>query len=89
MLKLIFLHLQIKVLNHDGTPLKSDQNTVTVRHGYSRVNEVYKEEKYQFDKNGIIKLELYPPINSTNETALRIEVMKITLQNFLTKHRHI
>lgn len=26
------------------------------------------------DQNGVLKLELYPPRNSTNETALRIEV---------------
>lgn len=70
----------IKVSNHDRTPIRTDRNTVMVRHGYSRVNEVYKEEKHTLDQNGVIKLELYPPKNSTNETALRIEAEYMDLK---------
>ena len=35
---------------------------------------MYMEETHHLDKRGIARLELYPPVNSTNETALRIEV---------------
>lgn len=59
--------------NHDGTPIKPDRNQVTIRYGYSRADEVYMEESHKLDRNGVIKLELYPPTNSTNQTALRIE----------------
>lgn len=62
--------------NHDDIPLKSDQE-VTVRHGYSRVDEVYQETKYKLDKNGLIKLEYDTPTNVTDKMALRIEVSYI------------
>lgn len=73
---------QIKVSNYDGTPLRRDQNTVKVKYGYSRVDEIYMEEILNLDQFGVTKLELYPPINSTNTTALRIEVL-IVYSNYL------
>ncbi|XP_060518644.1 CD109 antigen-like isoform X2 [Cylas formicarius] len=63
----------IKVSNHDGTVIKPDQREVTVRHGFSRADEVYATNIHKIDDNGIIKLEYLTPINVTNTTALRIE----------------
>lgn len=70
----------IKVSNYDGTPVETNRRQVIVRHGYSRVDEVYAEEKHILDKNGLIKLELYPPMNYTNDTALRIEAEYLDLK---------
>ncbi|CAG9825408.1 unnamed protein product [Phaedon cochleariae] len=64
----------VKLTNHDGTPIKSERSEVTVRHGYSRMDEVYVETKHAFDQNGLIKLEYYPPRNIANTSALRLEV---------------
>lgn len=64
----------VKVTNHDGSPIAKDRRAVTIRYGFSRVDEVYTEERHVLDKNGVIILELDTPRNSTNETALRIEV---------------
>lgn len=61
-------------MNHDGTALRADQQTITVRHGYSRQDEVYETNKVKLDKNGIAKLVYDTPVNVTNTTALRIEV---------------
>lgn len=61
--------------NYDGSPLKTDRKEITVRHGYSRADEVYVVEKHKLDRNGIVKLEYYTPVNVTNTTALRIEVL--------------
>ncbi|KAK5646678.1 hypothetical protein RI129_005142 [Pyrocoelia pectoralis] len=63
----------VKVSKQDGSPLQADRNIVKVRYGYSRVNEVYHEDNYQLNKNGVIKLELFTPSQYSNETALRIE----------------
>ncbi|KAJ3654530.1 hypothetical protein Zmor_013712 [Zophobas morio] len=63
----------VKVSNHDGSPIRTDQKQITVRHGYSRADEVYVEEKHKLDKNGIVKLEYNTPTNVSNTTALRIE----------------
>ncbi|KAG5896879.1 hypothetical protein JTB14_033520 [Gonioctena quinquepunctata] len=63
----------VKITNHDGTPVKSDIPEVIVRHGYSRVDEVYEVTKYSLDRNGLVKLEFFTPPNATNGTALRIE----------------
>lgn len=60
-------------MNHDGTSIRADRNTITVRYGYSRVDEIYKENTYKLNKDGAAKLEFYPPRKYTNETALRIE----------------
>ncbi|XP_023015119.2 thioester-containing protein 1 allele R1 isoform X1 [Leptinotarsa decemlineata] len=62
----------VKITNHDGTPVKNMPG-VTVRHGYSRVDEVYEETSHTLDDNGLIKLEYFTPTNVTNGTALRIE----------------
>lgn len=64
----------VKLTNHDGTPLQTAQNDyITVRHGYSRIDEIYKTTQHKIDKNGVVKLEYYTPTNVTNTTALRIE----------------
>ncbi|RZC42764.1 CD109 antigen [Asbolus verrucosus] len=70
----------VKVSNHDGTPLKTDQKEITVRHGYSRADEVYVEEKHKLDRNQVVKLEYYTPVNVTNTTALRIEAEYLGLK---------
>lgn len=62
--------------NHDGTPLGNEERDVVIRHGYSRQDEVYDEKTHRLDKNGILKLEYSTPVNVTNTTALRIEVIK-------------
>ncbi|XP_072395001.1 thioester-containing protein 1 allele R1-like [Diabrotica undecimpunctata] len=64
----------VKVSNHDGTPVKINPQEVVVKHGYSRVDEVYEENRYTLDNNGFLKLEYLTPGNVTNGTALRIEV---------------
>lgn len=64
----------VKVTNHDGSPIAKDKRSVTVRYGFSRVDEIYIEERHVLDKNGVITLDIQTPRNSTNETALRIEV---------------
>ncbi|KAJ8921010.1 hypothetical protein NQ315_015806 [Exocentrus adspersus] len=63
----------VKVSKHDGTPLKSESTEITVRHGYSRVDEVYETTKHKLDQNGLVKLEYITPVEVTNATALRIE----------------
>ncbi|GJQ86520.1 hypothetical protein Trydic_g10420 [Trypoxylus dichotomus] len=70
----------IKVSNHDLTPLRKDQNTVKIRYGYSRVDEVYVDRIIKLNENGLAKLTMYPPIDSTNETALRIEAEYLELK---------
>lgn len=69
--------IQIKVTNHDGTPLGNEERDVVIRHGYSRQDEVYNEKTYRLDKNGVLKLEYSTPVNVTNTTALRIEVIML------------
>jgi len=64
------------VTNHDGTPLGNEERDVVIRQGYSRQDEVYDEKTHRLDKNGILKLEYSTPVNVTNTTALRIEVIK-------------
>lgn len=64
----------MKVSNHDGTPVKSNKAEVIVKHGYSRVDEVYEINKHKLDGNGVVKLQYITPANVTNATALRIEV---------------
>lgn len=54
-----------------------------IRHGYSRVDEVYVEETHRIDKNGLVKLELYPPKNYTNDTALRIDAEYYDLRELM------
>lgn len=49
---------------------------LTIRHGYSKADEIYQEEVYKLDRNGIAELTFYPPKEATNQTALRIEVNK-------------
>lgn len=72
--------------NHDGTPLRSSNSEVTVKHGYSRADEVYETTKHRLDQSGVVKLEYTTPSNVTNTTALRIEVSKIY---FFAKFREI
>ncbi|KAJ8960843.1 hypothetical protein NQ318_020139 [Aromia moschata] len=62
----------VKLTKHDGTPL-TDNADVTVRHGYSRVDEVYEVQTHKLGKNGMITLQYTTPSNATNNTALRIE----------------
>lgn len=57
--------------------MKSESTEVTVRHGYSKVDEVYEVTKHKLDQNGVIKLEYITPVNVTNTTALRIEVSAV------------
>ncbi|XP_066246674.1 thioester-containing protein 1 allele R1-like [Euwallacea similis] len=63
----------VKVVNHDGTPLRNEERDVLIRHGYSRQDEIYDEKTHRLDKNGVLKLEYVTPGNVTNTTALRIE----------------
>lgn len=69
----------VKVTNHDGSQIAKDKREVKIRFGFSRVDEIYVEERRILDKNGVIVLELDTPRNSTNETALRIEVLNFIL----------
>ncbi|VEN35278.1 unnamed protein product, partial [Callosobruchus maculatus] len=62
----------VKLSNHDGSAVTTEPE-ITVRHGYSRVDEVYEENNHKLDRNGIVKLEYITPANVTNTTALRIE----------------
>lgn len=64
----------VKVTNHDGSPIAKDRRAVTIHYGFSRVDEIYVEERHILDKNGVVILEIDTPRNSTNETALRIQV---------------
>ncbi|XP_057670871.1 thioester-containing protein 1 allele R1-like [Diorhabda carinulata] len=64
----------VQVSNHDGSPVQIKEQEVIVRHGYSRIDEIYNENKYTLDKNGFLKLEYLTPKNVTNTTALRLEV---------------
>lgn len=64
----------VKVTNHDGSPIAKDRRDVKIRYGFSRVDEIYAEERHLLDKNGVITLELNTPIKYNKETALRIEV---------------
>lgn len=70
-------NFEVKISNHDGTPVKSESLEVTVKHGYSRVDEVYEVKNHKLDQNGVVKLEYLTPTNVTNSTALRIEVSQI------------
>ncbi|CAG9766032.1 unnamed protein product [Ceutorhynchus assimilis] len=63
----------VKVANHDGTPLRDEERDVTIKHGYSRQDEIYEEKTHRLDKNGIFILEYNTPTDVTNTTALRIE----------------
>ncbi|XP_050306884.1 CD109 antigen [Anthonomus grandis grandis] len=63
----------VKVTNHDGSPLRDDERDVTIRHGYSRQDEVYDERTHRLNKYGIVKLQYDTPVEVTNTTALRIE----------------
>lgn len=64
----------MKISNHDGTAVTSNKAEVVVRHGYSREDEVYEVNRYNLDKNGMVKLEYVTPVNVTSTAALRIEV---------------
>lgn len=80
----------VKVTNHDGTPISNDRKQVTVRYGFSRVDEIYVEEKHQLDKNGIFALEINTPRKYTNETALRIEVSKMcNFYNYISRYYYL
>ncbi|KAI4464831.1 macroglobulin / complement [Holotrichia oblita] len=70
----------VKVSNHDLTPLRKDQNMVKIKYGYSRADEVYLESTVELDKHGLAKLEMIPPVDSTNETALRVEAEYLELK---------
>lgn len=65
--------MQIKLAHHDGSPLQDQTNFVTVRYGYTYDHDLYKEEKFKMDKNGLVELSLYPPVDS-NATTLGLEV---------------
>ncbi|XP_017784771.1 PREDICTED: CD109 antigen-like [Nicrophorus vespilloides] len=73
----------IKVINHDGSPLKNDRKSVTIRHGFSRADEVYQTKKVVLDRNGFFKLDLETPKNATNTTALRIDAQYYDLKERL------
>lgn len=61
-----FVMFQIKVSHHDGTPLYDDRNPVKVRHGLTYNNAEYEENKHMLQRNGLIPLVYYPPINATS-----------------------
>lgn len=57
---------QIKLSHHDGTPVYDDRNPVIVRHGLSYNSADYVEHKHMLQRNGLITLVYYPPINATS-----------------------
>lgn len=55
----------MKLSHHDGSPLYDERNPVIIRHGFSHENSEFEERKYMLQRNGLIPLTYYPPINAT------------------------
>ncbi|XP_050425560.1 CD109 antigen-like isoform X2 [Adelges cooleyi] len=71
----------IRLSHHDGTPVYDDRNPIKVRHGLSYNSAEYAEESYYLQRNGMITLNYYPPINAT---TLGIEAEYLDLKEWFS-----
>lgn len=76
--------LQLKLTNHDGSPVQDTKNDVLIAYGYTYDRSGYFNITRMLDQNGMIQLDLYPPKQKDNTTfPLNIEVM-LLMCNFKT-----
>lgn len=67
--------LQLKLTNHDGSPVQDTKNDVLIAYGYTYDRSKYLNITRMLDQNGMIHLDLYPPKASDNNSfPLNIEV---------------
>ncbi|XP_043275099.1 CD109 antigen-like isoform X2 [Venturia canescens] len=64
----------IKLTNHDGSPVRDDKNPVTVSYGYTFNQSAYTNITRMLDRNGMIQLDFYPPLSSTDDPALPLNI---------------
>lgn len=68
--------LQLKLTNHDGSPVQDTKNDVLIAYGYTYDRSDYFNITRMLDQNGMIQLDLYPPKQKDNTSfPLNIEVM--------------
>ncbi|VVC42395.1 Alpha-2-macroglobulin, thiol-ester bond-forming,Alpha-macroglobulin, receptor-binding,Alpha-2- [Cinara cedri] len=68
----------IKLSHHDGTPVHDDRNPVKVRHAFVDMNakeDQYEEHKFTLQRNGLIPLVFYPPIENASSINIEAEYL--------------
>lgn len=72
--------LQLKLTNHDGSPVQDTKNDVLIAYGYTYDRSQYLNVTKMLDQNGMIQLDLYPPKTNDNISfPLNIEVKLLIL----------
>ncbi|KAE8737042.1 Thioester-containing protein, partial [Frankliniella occidentalis] len=57
----------VKVAHHDGTPVQDDVNPVSFRYGYTWDTDKYLSFDKPLPRNGIVRVDFYPPADAVNE----------------------
>ncbi|PSN57619.1 hypothetical protein C0J52_00529 [Blattella germanica] len=73
----------VKLTYHDGSPVQDDNNPVIVRYGYTYDQNEYIEESHKLQKNGLVELIFYPPVDA-NQTVLGIEAQYLDLKEWFS-----
>nr|XP_022900872.1 CD109 antigen-like [Onthophagus taurus] len=74
----------IKVSNYNGYPLEDSRKTIKVNYGFSRNNENFTNVEKKINQFGVATLELYMPVNVTEDTMLRIEAEYLDLKEIMS-----
>lgn len=76
----------IKLTNHDGSPVRDTENSVTISYGYTYNQSAYTNITRTLDEHGMIQLDFYPPVSPASEEALalplNIEAKYMTLHEW-------
>ncbi|KAJ8680026.1 hypothetical protein QAD02_015813 [Eretmocerus hayati] len=74
----------LKVAYHDGSPVIDNTNPVQISYGYTYDQDNLFNMTKMLDKNGMIELEFYPPLEvpDNNPRPLRIEAQYLNLHEW-------
>jgi len=73
---------QLKLTNHDGSPVQDTKNDVLIAYGYTYNQSAYSNISRKLDEHGMVQLDFYPPKPKDNISfPLNIEV-KLLIKSF-------
>ncbi|XP_068084683.1 CD109 antigen isoform X2 [Anabrus simplex] len=74
----------VKLAYHDDTPVQDDNNPVKIKYGFRHDLNLSTEMNFKLPKNGIVQLDLYPPVEANQTMLLGIEAEYLELKEWFS-----
>ncbi|KYN22068.1 hypothetical protein ALC57_05544 [Trachymyrmex cornetzi] len=80
MCTLYYIHLQLKLTYHDGSPVQDTKNDVLIAYGYTYNQSAYSNLTKKLDEHGMVQLDFYPPKSKDNAQYLNLHECYVEIE---------